>query len=401
MLTHLPHLGTEKILVIGDLMLDCYTIGKASRISPEAPVPILLVKDERSLPGGAGNVALNLLSLGQEVVLIGRFGDDLAGKYLLKALIDSNISTDSIFLEPGYKTPVKNRIIADNQQMIRIDHEINSALTEEVEARIISSLPKLLEDVSAVAISDYGKGFLTRNLLKAVIKEARSRGIVVAADPKGADFTKYEGAFVLKPNLKEAYAAANLTEESTLEQVASALLHGAQVDNLMITRSENGISLFDHLKRQDFPVKVKEVKDVTGAGDTVLATLTACLASKMTLTQAAELSNVAASLAIEHVGCARITLADMTARLLEDHAPDKLVDAVNAQALHYALQNREHSIIELHDESTLDPALYQQIQALKVHANHTLVMKLPPTPSSTSFVSMLASLKEVDFIVLS
>lgn len=394
---------SKKILVIGDLMLDSYTIGKASRISPEAPVAVLHVKEERSLPGGAGNVALNLLSLDQKVSILGRCGDDAAGFSLKSILQKEGAEVATIFSENNYPTPVKNRIIADNQQMLRIDHESTVALSKELESQIIAVLPELFKGIDLIAISDYGKGFLSRSLLQAIFAEASKAHIRVVVDPKGADFTKYKGAFLIKPNLKEAYLASHMPQETPLAEVASKLLKESDSKYLMITRSEAGLSIFTqgiHQGiQQDFPVKVKEVKDVTGAGDTVLATLASALASDLTLDQTAKLANVAASIAVEHVGCARITLTDISHRLLEEHREHKLISNKQAPILHYALKSKQHTIIELTDETMLDQKLFDKIQTLKVTPEHILVMSLSAQFQSPHLIPILVSLREVDFVI--
>ena len=236
-------LGCSKTLVIGDFLLDTYTIGKARRISPEAPVAVVHVQKEEHRPGGAGNVVLNLRSMGCEVVAIGRMGQDHYGTLLLNILGEEQVNIDGMVVQGGYPTPVKNRIIAENQQIVRIDHELLTPLPEYLEQQIIDSLPRLMEGVKVIAISDYGKGFLTRTLLNALIEKARENGIPVIADPKGIDFSKYNGSTILKPNLSEAYAAAGLPMEAPLEQVAAKVLNNTQIDILMITRSEAGISL--------------------------------------------------------------------------------------------------------------------------------------------------------------
>lgn len=392
-------LTAQKILLVGDLMLDRYTLGKASRISPEAPVAVLHVREEKSLPGGAGNVALNLLSLGQEVLVLGRHGPDGAGEELAQVLSRENADTKGVFLDETYRTPVKNRILADNQQMIRIDHEFVTPLSIPLEKEILANLPTLLEGVKVMAISDYGKGLLSKGLLRGLIDEAKRQKIPVIADPKGVDFTKYRGTTVLKPNLKEAYAAAGLPLDTPLEDVAEKLLSLTEVDSLLITRSEAGISIFEPGSRRDFSVKVKEVKDVTGAGDTVLAVVTACMASGLTLDQAAELANVAASMAIEHVGCARITATEMADRLLSDHAQHKLIEKEHSSSLYFALENRPHTILELSNEARFDPALFQEIQSLKKDPLHTLVLSVPESVKCPHLISMLISLREVDFVL--
>ena len=392
-------LKPAKILVVGDLMLDRYTMGKASRISPEAPVPVLHVKKELSLPGGAGNVALNLVSLGQEVVLVGRYGLDSAGRELAEALKSEGINTRGLFADDQFQTPIKNRIIADSQQMIRIDHEEISLLSQSLEKKILEAFPELLEGVKVVAISDYAKGFLSKGLLAGIIAEAKKRNILVIADPKGADFQKYRGATVLKPNLKEAYAASKMPLEATLDEVAQKLLEIAEIEELLVTRSEAGISIFNRTLRRDYPVKSKEVKDVTGAGDTVLAACAAALASDLTLDQAAELANIAASIVVEHVGCARVSLAEMAARLLDEHASHKIIEPPLKEAFHFALKGRPHTIIELSCQATFDNLLFQQIQKAKTSPIHTLVMSVPASPACPDLIPMLTSLREVDFVL--
>ncbi|MCP5469320.1 MAG: bifunctional hydroxymethylpyrimidine kinase/phosphomethylpyrimidine kinase [Chlamydiales bacterium] len=300
----------KKILVAGDFMLDIYTQGEVRRISPEAPVPVLCVKDERRIPGGAGNTILNLISLGMDVVALGRVGNDQAGRDFLQSIADENVDTKGIFVDQHFCTPEKNRMMAGGQQIVRIDYEEVSSLPEYLYQKVIEQLPQLMKGIDVVAISDYAKGFLTPALLQEII----SYDIPVIVDPKGLDFTRYWGAMVLKPNLGEAIAAAGLGHEATLDDVAAVLLKGAE--NLMITRSSEGISLFGAEGRRDFPAQVHEVRDVTGAGDTVLAVLTAALANGYSLDEAAQLGNLAAAVAIECLGCARVSVDQIRAKML-------------------------------------------------------------------------------------
>jgi D-beta-D-heptose 7-phosphate kinase/D-beta-D-heptose 1-phosphate adenosyltransferase len=399
LLQHLSALKRNKILLAGDLMLDRYTFGKASRISPEAPVPVLVAKEEKMLPGGAGNVLLSLVKLNQEVVMLGRIGQDSAGSDLKSLLESSSGVVSHIVVDRTHITPVKHRLIADRQQMLRIDHEVVTPLDPQVEEAIIRNLPSLLHEVKLVALSDYGKGFLTESLVQALIVEAKKQKVPVIVDPKGLDFKKYRGAYLVKPNLKEAYGAAKAPLEADLNEVAASLLQNNQIEKLFITRSEAGISLFDAESRQDFPVTIKEVIDVTGAGDTVLAMLATALASGLKLDKAAPLCNVAASLALEHVGCYQVGLEAIARRLLEIHAEDKFIDKAHEPELVHALKGRPHTIIEVRDEKVLDPLLYEKIRGLKVQPDHMVVMRLSAELNSPSFAQMLASLKEVDFIV--
>lgn len=305
-----------QVLVVGDLMLDQYTTGCIERISPEAPVPIFQVKANRTLPGGAGNVLLNLISLGAHVRMVGRIGMDETGDAVLQALAEEGADTQYVYREEKFITPLKNRFIADSQQVLRVDMERSAPLSLEIEEQIIAQIPQMFAGVEVVTLSDYGKGSLTNRVLEKIISYAKQKTIPVIVDPKGSDFTKYQGATILKPNLSEAYAAARLSKEASLETVAQAIRLTCVTDMLLITRSEQGMTLFDSsLRRFDFPVRSKDVKDVTGAGDTALAMVSVALGSQIEIESAIQLANIAAGIAIERVGCVRVTLSELEARL--------------------------------------------------------------------------------------
>jgi len=394
-------LEPAKVLVIGDLMLDTYTIGKARRISPEAPVAVIHVQSEENRPGGAGNVILNLVSMGAEVIAVGRVGADHAGDLLRKSFEGEGLSTEGLFVQPNYPTPVKNRIIAENQQIVRIDHEKVLPIPEMLEQQVIESLPALLKDVKVVAISDYGKGFLSKTLLSALIEQAKSLDIPVIADPKGIDFSKYQGATILKPNLSEAYAAANLTPDIPLDQAAIRILQLSKAKTLMVTRSEAGISLFHQDgTRQDYPVRIREVKDVTGAGDTVLAMLSFAIANGLSVGESAQLSNLAAGIAIERFGCARVTLSDLAWRLLEFDAANKVFDVEHLFALQKALHGRKVAILGLNGHKGLSSAIFNTIRQLGHRHDVDLLVYVKDENPSEEFVNILAALHDVDFIIL-
>ena len=396
----LSRLNPSKVLVVGDMLLDSYTLGKARRISPEAPVAIVNVLYEEHRPGGAGNVILNLLSLGAQVAAIGRVGRDWAGQTLSDALISEGVDVNAIVIQEGYRTPVKNRVIADNQQIVRIDHEQIIPLDETLEKKLIDSLPALLSGIKVVALSDYGKGFLTAPFLAALIQQANQMGIIVITDPKGHDFAKYTGTTIIKPNLSEAYAAANLPSHAALEKVASRILEQTQASLLMITRSEAGISLFDSSGiRYDFPVHAKEVKDVTGAGDTVLAMLAHALANQLSYEEAAHLCNVAAGIAIEYVGCARVTLSDLAHRMLEHNMSNKVFDQEHLFVLQEVLKGKPFNLLILSQTDQLTRNLFQAIKSLASETEDLLIYVEDEEPGET-FVDMLSSLREVRFIVV-
>lgn len=391
-----------RVLVIGDFMLDTYTTGQVKRISPEAPVPILHVQNEENLPGGAGNVALNLVSLGAQVFVMGRIGLDLAGEQLKSSLETEGIDTRHLLIEKGYKTPVKNRLIADAQQVIRVDFETLTSLPETLEKQLIEELPALLDQVQIVAISDYGKGFLSSCLLKATIELATQKKIPVVVDPKGVDFSKYFGATVIKPNFSEAYAAAKLPITAPLEQVASYILKESNAELLLITRSELGISVFKRQgQRFDFPVRSKEVKDVTGAGDTVLSMISIALANDLDITYGAQLANIAAGIAIERLGCARIGLSEMAERLLEFDAENKIFDEEHLFALEHALRGKRYCVLGIDSSIGMSTALFRSLRQLSSkESEKKLIVYVRDSDPDEEFVSLLSSLAEVDFIVL-
>lgn len=391
----------NKILLVGDLLLDTYTIGKVGRISPEAPVPVLHVKSEENRPGGSGNAALNMVSMGANVVVMGRVGADKFGEQLIQSLRNEQIDVRGILKQEGFSTPVKNRVIANNQQIVRIDHEETTPIPQELEKRAMAMVSELLQGVKVVAISDYGKGFLSPNLLQTLIQKAKEQKIPVIVDPKGYDFSKYRGATIIKPNLSEVFAAANLTPEAPLELAAERVLKIVDAEILMVTRSEAGISLFFKNGRQeDFPVQIREVKDVTGAGDTVLAMLTSALASGLSIEEATELSNVAAGIAIEHFGCARVTLSTLARRLLQDNVRNKVFDEDHLFVLQEALRGTKYAVLEISGAQGLTSDIFKNIRKMKKVPNRDLVVHIHDAKPDEEFVDLISSLHEVDFILL-
>lgn len=397
----LSRLTPSKIAVIGDFMLDKYTVGKPRRISPEAPVVVVDVLSEDYRAGGAGNVVLNLISMGASVSAIGRIGDDEAGQKLLSKFAAEGISSKGFFVQSGYQTPIKNRIIAESQQIVRVDYERATPLSEIVEEEVINALPQLLEGIQVLAISDYNKGFLTQTLLSALIDYAKANQIVVIADPKGIDFTKYSGATVIKPNLAEVYAAAKMPREVSLELAAKKVLEDADAQYLMVTRSEEGLSLFyKNGERYDFPVHVHEVKDVTGAGDTVLAILACGLASGLDILEVAPLCNIAGSIAIERFGCARVSLSDLARRLLWMDSGNKIFDVEHIYALKQAVQGKKVVAIDLQDCQDLNISIFQAIAKLGKQEETYLLAHVPNADPSSPLISVLKELQAIDFILV-
>lgn len=388
-----------KVLVIGDFLLDAYTIGKAKRISPEAPVVVLKVDEEEQRPGGAGNVVLNLVSLGAEVAAVGRIGPDSYGGVLKQCLADEGVDVRGLIPQTGYPTPIKNRVIANHQQIVRIDRETIEPIPSSLEKEIEELLPELMQGVDIVAISDYGKGFLTQNLLRAVIKEGKVQQIPIIADPKGIDFSKYCGVTILKPNLSETFAAANLLPEDSLDEAALRILQKTRAEVLMVTRSEAGISLFfQNGTRKDFPVKIREVVDVTGAGDTVLAVISWALANQLSIEEATELSNFAAGIAIERFGCARVGLSDLAQSLLERDVKNKIFDMDHIYLLVEALRGKRCTLLTLSAKGGFTSAIFQAIRQLRKNCD-ALMIYIRDESACDEFATILTSLQEVEFLI--
>ena len=390
-----------KALVLGDFLLDNYTIGRVSRISPEAPVPVMEVVSEESKAGGAGNAVLNLLSLGAFVFAMGRIGSDAKGVELRAHLTEKGTDTTALFVETSYKTPVKNRFVSDSQQLLRVDFETIAPLSSEIELQALAQLKEIVPQVQVIAISDYGKGFLSNRLIQAAIELGKLFKVPVIVDPKGSDFSKYRGATILKPNLSEAYAAAKVSRTEPLDSVAQKILELSQVDLLLITRSEAGISLFDRNHRRiDFPVRSKEVKDVTGAGDTVLAVMSLGLANGLEMPIAVQLANIAAGLSIEKLGCAQITLSEIAQRFLEFDCHSKIFDESHTYALHQVLGNKSYSLLVLEKEQGMTSAVFRMIRHLATLPQKELIIYVRDSHPDDEFIHLLASLVEVKIIIL-
>jgi D-beta-D-heptose 7-phosphate kinase/D-beta-D-heptose 1-phosphate adenosyltransferase len=387
------------ILVVGDLILDKYTFGSSQRISPEAPVPIILVDREEYKAGGAGNVALNLIAMGMRVRLIGRIGADLSGRHLIDSLEKEGVDISGVIEEPSHQTPTKNRIIASSQQLVRVDNEVSSFLSAKAEFELINRLPSFFSGIDLVAISDYAKGTLSLPLLRAVIETARRLNIPCITDPKSADFSRYSGSTIIKPNASETFRAAP-PGSLCLENAAFSILKNICIDVLMVTRSEDGISLFYPDGRQEhFPVPRKEVRDVTGAGDTVLAMISAAYASGLPLSEVVPLANVAASCAVERFGCARISLHDIASRLLEENPSGKICSADTFQHLFGALQHRKLLFINISSPDLTPYTLLQIAQTAQQYPDRHSIACFTGKIPDQSMLELIASLKPLHLVV--
>ncbi|MDA8428729.1 MAG: bifunctional D-glycero-beta-D-manno-heptose-7-phosphate kinase/D-glycero-beta-D-manno-heptose 1-phosphate adenylyltransferase HldE [Geobacteraceae bacterium] len=304
------HIGSINCLVVGDLMLDEYLWGKTERISPEAPVQVVDVVREELRLGGAGNVVNNLVALGARVTVCSVIGEDSNGLALLEDFNKRNVAVDAIFRDPARHTSRKTRVVASNQQIVRIDRESREPLSEEMETPVCSWITAHAGQFGVILLSDYLKGVLTPRVIESIVTVAVRKGIPVLVDPKGTDFGRYRGATLLTPNRKEAEAASGIAirDDRSLEQAAGLIMEKAGLEHLLITRSEAGMSLFSRGEAAvHIPTVAREVFDVSGAGDTVLASLAVGVASGLGMAEAARLANIAAGIAVGKLGTSTVS----------------------------------------------------------------------------------------------
>ena len=304
-------------LVIGDIMLDHYISGVAKRLSPEAPVPIINVNDNVTRIGGAGNVAINLLGLGIKTVLIGEIGSDDSGEILKDLFRESGIATKHLIKKKG-PTTTKTRIMSGQQQMVRLDYDELSKGPNQTE---LAKIIKLISTgPSAIIISDYEKGFLTAPVLKKIIQAANKKNIPILVDPKGKNLEKYRGVTAITPNKKEAYLLANLTDhdEKLLDASLRKIIKKYDFNFIAMTQGEHGIKHITNNKIEEYPTRIsKQVFDVSGAGDTVIATLAASIIAQIPLEDGFELANLAAGIVVRQIGTMPINQNEL---LMELHS---------------------------------------------------------------------------------
>jgi len=307
----LDSFADTKILVIGDVMLDRYWWGNVGRISPEAPVPVVRLENTTLAAGGAANVAVNIAGLGARAILIGAVGEDTEAVSLSSLLSSAGVNAEQLVPIAGRPTTVKTRVIAHGQQVARIDQENDEPLANDAEAVLSKIAVDLVAEVDAIVISDYAKGVLTNNIVAAVIEASRSSHKKVLIDPKGKDYRKYRGATMITPNQREAADASSLAENhgDLVNTAGRTLLGELQLDAVLITQGERGMTLFRNDDRpKHFSALARSVYDVTGAGDTVIATLATSLGAGSDLEAATNLANIAAGIVVEQVGTTSIKL---------------------------------------------------------------------------------------------
>ena len=312
-----------RILVIGDVMLDAYVMGKVNRISPEAPVPIVSLENEDARIGGAGNVALNLLALGAKPIICGVIGEDSSGDKLLNLFEKNGISTDGLVKSMARKTTVKTRVISNKQQLLRIDSESTFPLLESEEIKLNNTIQNIInQGIDGIIFEDYNKGVLTDSVIKNTIKIALEKDIPTAVDPKKENFLSYKGVSLFKPNLKELKEGLNLnfdfnSNKELFEKGIEVLEEKLHNEISFITLSEYGVFIKNQTEKYYVPAHMRSISDVSGAGDTVIAVATLCLISGASTKQIAEISNLAGGLVCEKSGVVSISKNDLLKEVSE------------------------------------------------------------------------------------
>ena len=301
-----------KVLVIGDLMIDHYLWGRCERISPEAPVQVVAIEKETAVLGGAGNVINNLYALGANVSVLSVIGHDSNAEELKEMFTKIDVNIENLVVQEGRDTSKKSRIIASQQQVVRYDKESTDDISKESQLEIINNFKEHIESCDIVIFSDYGKGVLTTKLTQELIEIANRYNKKVLVDPKGEDYTKYSGAYLLTPNKKEAIEASrvNIKDEASLLEAITKLKNNYSLMIGLITLSEDGIAIYDNELRKH-PTVAREVYDVTGAGDTVIASLAFALACGYNIDKAVKFSNLSAGVVVGKIGSATATLNEI------------------------------------------------------------------------------------------
>jgi D-glycero-beta-D-manno-heptose-7-phosphate kinase len=314
---------SKRIMVIGDLMLDEFVWGKVGRISPEAPVPVVEITGESFYPGGAANVARNLREFVDHVAIIGLLGKDRSGQQLREILAEEKIDVSDAVEEEAFRTTVKTRIIARQQQVVRVDREQFVNPSPAQIAKVVAAVRKSIPETDAIIFEDYGKGFLTNELVSQIARDARADGKIVAADPNPRHSVDWRGVTVVKPNRAEAFHAAGVpwrepddapADDADLRRAGEILLKKWEAKYVLVTLGEHGMMLFHGQETQLYiPTKARQVFDVSGAGDTAIALFTLGLACEATPTEAAEIANHGSAVVVSKLGTATVSRDELMA----------------------------------------------------------------------------------------
>jgi len=408
---------SPKILVIGDLMIDHYLWGSCERISPEAPVQVVNIDNENSVLGGAGNVINNLNALGAQVDVISVVGGCEISNDLKELLTDIKVNTQYLITQKNRITSKKSRIIATHQQVVRYDRESTDDINSESQSKILNTFKNIVKNYGVVLLSDYGKGVLTYKLTQSLISIADKNNKKVLVDPKGLDYSKYKGAFLLTPNKKEASEATqiNIKDDESLTKAITQLKTSCDLDVSLITLSEQGVAIYDDNLRTH-PTVAREVFDVTGAGDTVLASLGFALACEYKIDDAVEFSNLAAGVVVGKIGSATATLneiieyeSNLNKSTSDEHI--KTVDEITALSKELKIRDKKiiftngcFDILHAGHVRYLETAKsYGDVLILGLNSDRSVrALKGETRPINTQLdrALILAALEAVDYVVI-
>lgn len=345
-------LKDKKIAVIGDIMLDEHIWCNVSRISPEAPVPVAKIEKTTHVPGGAANVARNIVDMGGDAYLVGLVGDDISANTLRKVLHKSGVNTKYLLTDSSRPTITKSRIIAHNQQVVRVDKEDTKAIKNELREQIFTTLEQKIEQFDGFILSDYNKGLLTDELVIRFIKITKKYNKIISVDPKGNNYKKYKNASLITPNKKEASEAIGkqLISHQQIIDEGKNLQKRLNLDNLLITRSEEGMTLFSSENIHHIHTVAKEVYDVSGAGDTVIAAMTLGLSAGLEPKFAAELANIAAGIVVAKIGTASVSIEELKEAIINFNRIEKpwtrkIIKTKNLQKSLIELKNKHKRIV--------------------------------------------------------
>lgn len=403
------------VLVYGDLMVDKYICGQVSRISPEAPVPVLQVESRLSKLGGAGNVINNIISLGASVRVLGGIGKDYEGESIIEEFKKKGIDTRHIRQYLEIQTISKTRLISRNHQLLRYDEEEIRDMPQEYMKYLEQNKKFIFEDIHVVVISDYGKGAVTMELAQFLITAAIDLGIPVVVDPKGKDYNKYKGASVCTPNVKELGDVIGkiLKTEEDEEIAGKQIRECVQLSNLLLTRSEKGILLFDSMNnKKDFPAVSKDVVDVTGAGDTVVSVVALMMVVGFSMEECCEIANIAASIVCSKFGAATLSLNELIGEILDIGS----FKNINVKTAKYILTNLKENGKRIvftngcfdmlhagHLASFVQAKAYGDILVVAVNSDES-VKRLKgenrPIINESDRIAMLCALECVDYVIL-
>ncbi len=311
----LDQFKNKKVLIVGDVMVDAYIIGKVDRVSPEAPVPVVNIEQKDMRLGGAANVAVNIQALNATPVLCSVIGHDQEGEELMALLAQQGMTTSAIVRSNTRKTTTKTRVISNKHQLLRLDHEQTHDVLEHENLALIEAFSHHIDDCDVVILEDYNKGVLTQNNIPILIDIALKANKPIAVDPKKNNFLLYKNVTLFKPNLKELKEGLNsdlnLKEKANLQTLVQALHHSLENKMTMVTLSEDGVMVTDHTHFEFIPAHIRNIADVSGAGDTVISVAALCLASRIDMKTMAELSNLAGGLVCEESGVVPVNLTKL------------------------------------------------------------------------------------------